>query len=71
MFLQKETSHCRECSVIFSAVSFTQKMPESSDSLYSSIFKLENIWYSTFTLFRPNSPEIMNFVSIMGPGDPN
>ena len=28
---------------IFLVTSFTQKMPESSDSMYSSIFILENI----------------------------
>ena len=29
----------------FLAPSFTQKMPESSDSMCSSVFMLENIWY--------------------------
>ena len=37
MFLQKETSHCRDNSVILFATSFIQKMAESLDSMYSSI----------------------------------
>ena len=31
-------------STIFLATSFTQKMPEGSDSMYSSILMLENIY---------------------------
>ena len=39
---------------------FTQQMPESSDSMYSSILMLENIWYLHFTYSGPNSQEIVN-----------
>ena len=39
---------------------FTQKMPESSGSMYSSILMLENIWYYHFTWSGPNSQEIVN-----------
>ena len=53
---------------IFLVTSFTRKMPESSDSMYSSIFMLENIWYHHFTWSGPNSQEIVNFIPNMGPG---
>ena len=75
MFLQKEISHTAETArswvlwnpiTIFWSISSSRKMPESSDSMYSSIFILENIWYHSFTLSGPNSQEIVNFVSIMG-----
>ena len=33
----------------FLGINFTQKMPESPDSMYSSIFMLENICYHNFT----------------------
>ena len=33
----------RDPRTIFLVTSFTRKMPESSDSMYSSIFMLENI----------------------------
>ena len=33
----------RHLTVIFLAASFTRKMPESSDSMHSSVFMLENI----------------------------
>ena len=46
---------------IFLATNFTQKMPESSGSMYSSILMLENIWYHHFTWSGPNSQEIVNF----------
>ena len=36
-------------STIFLATSFTRKMPESSDFMYSSFLMLENIWYHHFT----------------------
>ena len=39
---------------------FTQKMPESSGSMYSSILMLENIWYHHFTWSGSNSQEIVN-----------
>ena len=72
MFLQKEISHWRQLSYIFGN-EFDLKMPENSDSMYSSIFMLENIWYASFTVFRQNSQEILNFVPIMGPrgAEPN
>ena len=57
-------------STIFLATSFTWKMLESSDSMYSSIFMLENTWYYNFTWSGPNSQEIVNFDSIMGPRGP-
>ena len=53
---------------IFLVTSFTRKMPESSDSMYSSIFMLENIRYHYFIRSGPNSQEIVNFISNMGPG---
>ena len=53
---------------IFLVTSFTRKMPESSDSMYSSIFMLENIWYHHFNRGGPNSQEIVNFIPNMGPG---
>ena len=40
---------------------FTQRMSESSDSMYSSILMLENIWCHHFTYSEPNSQEIVNF----------
>ena len=49
---------------IFLVNSFTRKMPESSDSMYSSIFMLENIWYHHFTWSAQNSQEIVNYVPI-------
>ena len=45
-------------------------MPESPDFKYSSIFLLENIWSHNFTWNGPNSQEIVNFVSIVGPRGP-
>ena len=45
-----------------SIFSFTQAVPESSDSMFSSIFMLENIWYNNFIQSGPNSQEIMDFV---------
>ena len=55
---------------IFLVTSFTSKMPESSDSMYSSIFMLENIWYHYFNRSGPNSQEIVTFILNMGPGGP-
>ena len=49
-------------SAIFLATNFTRKMLQSSDSMYSSIFMLGNIWYRTFTWSRPNSQDIVNCV---------
>ena len=49
---------------IFLVTSFTRKMPESSDSMYSSIFMLENIWYHHFTWSAQNSQEIVDYVPI-------
>ena len=37
-------------------------MPESSDSMYSSILMLENIWSHHFTQSGPNSQEIVNLL---------
>ena len=54
-------------STIFLATSFIQKMQKSSDSMYSSIFMLENICYHNFTQIGPNFKEIVNFVAIIGP----
>ena len=48
---------------IYSAASFIQKMPESSDSMYFSIFMLENIYYN-FIWSGPISQEILDFVPI-------
>ena len=48
---------------IFLVTSFTWKMPESSDSIYSSIFMLENIWYHNFNRSGPNSQEIVKYAS--------
>ena len=45
-------------------------MPGSLDSMYSSYFKLENIWQHHFAWSGPNSPEIMNFIPIVGPLGP-
>ena len=53
---------------IFLVTSFTRKMPESSGSMYSSIFMLENIWYHHLTRSGPNSQEIVNFIPNIGPG---
>ena len=53
-------------SSIFLATTFTRKMLESSDSMYSSFFMLENIWRHHFTWSGPNSQEIVNFVPIVG-----
>ena len=52
-------------STIYLATNFIRKMPESSDSMYSSIVMLENIYYN-FTKRGPNSQEIVTVVSIMG-----
>ena len=54
---------------IFLVTSFNRKVPESSDSMYSSIFMLENLWYHHFTRSVPNSQEIVNFIPNMGPGE--
>ena len=45
-------------------------MQKSSDSMYSSIFMLENICYHNFTWIGPNFQKILNFVSIIGPREP-
>ena len=39
-------------------------MPESSDSMYSSILMLENIWYHHFTWSVSNSQEIGNLFEV-------
>ena len=55
-------------STIFLASSFTQKKKvESSDTMFFSIFMLENIWYHNFTWSELNSLEIVIFVPIMDP----
>ena len=56
-------------SIIFLVTTFTQQMPESSDSVYSYILMLENIiWYHHFTSIGPNSQEIVNLYQFsLGP----
>ena len=49
---------------IFLAASFTPKIPERSDSMYSSILMLENIWYDYFAWSVPNSQEIVNLLQL-------
>ena len=44
------------------ATNFTQKVPESSDSMYSSILMLENILYHHFAWSVPNLQEIVNLL---------
>ena len=39
----------------FLGIIFAQKMPESSDSMYSSILMLVSTWYYHFTWSGPNS----------------
>ena len=51
-------------STTFLVTSSTRKMPECSDSMNSSIFMPENIWYHHFTWSGLNSQEILNFVLI-------
>ena len=53
-------------STVFLASSFTQKLPESSDDMYSSIFMQEKTWYQNFTWSRLDSQEVVNFVLIKG-----
>lgn len=71
MFSQKKTSHCKNSvgvpSTIFLVTRFSKKILESSDSRYSSIFRLKNIWYHNFFWKGPNPEEILNFVPVMGP----
>ena len=71
MFSQKKPSHCKNSagvsSAIFLVTRFTKKILESSDSMYSSIFRLKNIWYYNFFWIGPNPEEILNFVPVMGP----
>ena len=71
MFSQKKPSHCKSSagvsSAIFLVTRFTKKILESSDSMYSSIFRLKNIWYYNFFWIGPNPEEILNFVPVMGP----
>ena len=64
LLLQKETSkrdikkrHRRDPRSIFLETTFTPKVPRSSDSMYSSCFKLENIWQNHFTWSGPNIKE--------------
>ena len=62
MFSQKKTSHCKNSvgvpSTIFLVTRFSKKILESSDSRYSSIFRLKNIWYHNFFWKGPNPEEI-------------
>ena len=71
MFSQKKASHCKNSvgvpSTIFLVTRFSKKILESSDSRYSSIFRLKNIWYHNFFWKGPNPEEILNFVPVMGP----
>ena len=58
-------------SAIFLATIFTQKMPYSSGSSYSSILMLGNMWHHHFTWSGPNSQEIVNlFQFSSGPRGP-
>ena len=60
----------RDSSTIFLMTIFTQKMPESSGSMYSSILMVGNIWYN-FTWSGPNSQQIVNFFQFnSGPSGP-
>ena len=52
----------RDPSSIFFATSYTQKMPEISDSMYFSFFMLENIRHYHFTWNGLNSQESLNFL---------
>ena len=52
----------RDVSNIILEIIFTQKMPESSGSMDSSILMLENIWYHSFTWSGSNSHEILNLL---------
>ena len=72
LFLQKETSHWRNNlalgpqkpkQYIFGDQFY---LPKSSDSMYSSYFKLENMWNHLYTWSGLNSQEIINFVPIVG-----
>ena len=60
----------RDPSTIFLAINFTQKMPESSASMYSSCFMRENIWSYNFTWSGPNSQEIESFFPFVSPRGP-
>ena len=61
----------RDPSSIFFATSYTQKMPEISDSMYSSFFMLENIRHYHFTWNGLNSQESVNFLRFSsGPWGP-
>ena len=54
----------RDPNTIFLVTTFTWKMPESSDSMYSYFFMLENMWYHYFTWSALNSQDNVNFVAI-------
>ena len=69
MFLQQVTSYCKDSSITFLATSFIRKITGSSDSMYPSIFMLENILCCNFTLCRPNSQGNVSFTSIVGSGN--
>ena len=61
----------RDPNSIFLATSYGQKMPESSYSMYSSFFVLENIRYHHFTWNGPISQEIANLLQFSsGPRGP-
>ena len=60
----------RDPSTIFLATNFTQKMPEISNSTYSSLFMLENIWYHHLTWSGPNSHKLWVFFPFVGPRGP-
>ena len=78
MFLQKESSHCRN-SLIFGPQGlkdyifgnhFYSKMPESVDSLYSSFLYQKTHHIIILLEAGPNSQEIVNFIPIVGPREP-
>ena len=67
MYTSRLTLICIKClpedpRTIFLATSFTPKILERSDSMYSSILMLENIWYDYFAWSVPNSQEIVNLL---------
>ena len=74
MFLQKETSHCRRArrwvprdpSTIFLMITFTRKMVESSNSMYSSFFYARKHMISSFYLRWTEFTRNSEFFSICG-----
>ena len=71
-YVAKKSWHwiTRDPSTIILATTFTRKMPKRSDSMYSSFFMLENIWYHHFGWSGPNPQKVVNFVPIVCPRGP-